>query len=771
MSKTVCPFLVLQKNADHAGSSCIFEKCTFFTPGSSACLFQELGNASREYLASIKKMAEQNELILLRDRIALLSEDEKKERVQLYISQAKISMNKGNFDQALLDFQKALILNPHDTLVHRSMGDIFSMRGVHDEAISEFKSVLKHDTEDGETWIKLILQYRAMFQDLPHKEQLYSEVAQKLREELRSVESQSIANCTMGQCLLILHSAQEDIFKTQREEARTLMERAIEMNPENLWAHLGIRDILFYDKSYESAVEQLNIALDHIQNHPRLLFESGETYLISQGENTSYRKALELDPTYSPPYFRLGFINEQKASYDQAIEFYQQGLGLNPTHVFARFRLGKIYSLNGMLDLAIERFREVVSLSSNLRQESYQEGYIFNKLRFFKEANALGALIELGKIFTHRRQFPEAMEAYQKALEIDKNSSLAIINLVDLHCIQNQEKEDREGIFDRLIEQFRGNAVVDSQSPIAHFALAYACQTFPSAIPEKQEERQEQALNGYQMTINLNPDFKWAYWGLKNSYLKPMAEMSPLFDEALEACQRVVEMDPQDPRAYFELAEVYRKMGRNDEAIQNFQSAIQNDLSYIPAYFGISEIRYDAKEFDEAIKFCQRVIRINPKFARGYFELGRVYKEKGQSEKALSNLKKAVELDLNYLDAYQMSGEILFAEENYENAFVRFKKVLELDPKNVSAHYRIARIYDKGKKFAEALSEYNTAVSLSPDPIEIQFSLARLFAGHQKWPEAQATLEEILKRDPKHTSAILEYAGVLEKQQQPEKAE
>jgi hypothetical protein len=49
-----------------------------------------------------------------------------------------------------------------------------------------------------------------------------------------------------------------------------------------------------------------------------------------------------------------------------------------------------------MHDLAISRFREVIGLSSRQRTEHYQEGYIFNKLRFFKEATPLGAWIELG---------------------------------------------------------------------------------------------------------------------------------------------------------------------------------------------------------------------------------------------------------------------------------------------------------------------------------------------------------------------------------------
>jgi len=597
MKKIICPFLGFQKNEDRFEKSCLGEKCIFFNGSVSLCVLNEIGVASREYLASIQKVTEQNQLSVIQERASKFSETERQERAQLYSSQASIFLTQGDLEKALFEFRKALILSPEDPKLLTSLGDIFSMQGVHDEAIAAFRNAIKVSPENGEIWIKLILQYRGMFAHLPHRETFFAEQKEKLREDLKSIQDSSIANCIMGYVVLILHSQDAEKFRVEREEAKILMERALEADIGNLWAYLGIKDLAIMEKNFELAIDTLLQGLKAIPENPRLYFELGECYLVSQlGRATmdesalqkameSYKSAIKLDPLFAPAYFRLGFVYEQKPNYEQAFDYYKRGLALNPLNLFAHFRLGKVYCINGMNDMAIKHFREVINLSQRHHLQSYQEGYIFNKMRLFKEANALGAWIELGNIYTRRRQFTEAEEAFQKAIAIDNSSPLAIVNLIDLIFQQNKDNPDSETIFDRLIEKYKAAALVDSQSPIAHFSLGYACQVLKSKVSEKWEERQEQAIMAYQMAINLDPSLKWAYWGLKDAYLNPVEGMSTLFEEALDACKKVVEMDPEDPKAYFEIGEVYQKMGQEKEAFSNFVTATQKDIAFIPAYF------------------------------------------------------------------------------------------------------------------------------------------------------------------------------------------
>ena len=148
MTKEICPFLGKLRDDRSPEGSCIQEQCMFYHAQDSRCIFLEIGTASREYLDSLKKLAEQNELMLMKERAGFFSDDEKTERVNLYIGQASIFKNKGLLEKALLDYKKAIILDPENPAVHKALGDIYSVQGIFDESISSYRQCLKKEPED-----------------------------------------------------------------------------------------------------------------------------------------------------------------------------------------------------------------------------------------------------------------------------------------------------------------------------------------------------------------------------------------------------------------------------------------------------------------------------------------------------------------------------------------------------------------------------------------------------------------------------------------------
>ena len=409
MTKEICPFLGKLREDNNLSGSCIQEQCMFYSSQKSRCIFLEIGTASDEYLESLKRIAEQNELTVMRERANNFSESEKAERISFYINQANIYKNKGDFTKALLEYKKSMILAPNDPSIHKALGDIYSIQGILEEAISAYRQALLQEPDDGETWIRLILQYRAFCANMPDREKKTSDILEKLTSELKKLKNESMGSCITGNANLILHPTDPESYALQRDKAAVLMEKALEIDPGNIWAHLGVKDVKIYANDYEAAVNQLLEGISHNPDNSRLTFELAECYLLAQAEHAmstedalskaqeNYKKVLKQDPGYAPAYFRLGYIAEHRAFYDQAIEYYQQGLNINPTNVFAHFRMGKIHLLMGMYEMAINRFKEVIELSKNRVQEIYQEGYRFNKLRFFNEASPLGAWIELVK--------------------------------------------------------------------------------------------------------------------------------------------------------------------------------------------------------------------------------------------------------------------------------------------------------------------------------------------------------------------------------------
>lgn len=61
----------------------------------------------------------------------------------------------GNFDRAIEVYKKALAIQPDNINAHRNLGLAYALAGKTDEAIAEFRLVLKARPNDVETWCNL----------------------------------------------------------------------------------------------------------------------------------------------------------------------------------------------------------------------------------------------------------------------------------------------------------------------------------------------------------------------------------------------------------------------------------------------------------------------------------------------------------------------------------------------------------------------------------------------------------------------------------------
>ena len=102
---------------------------------------------------------------------------------------------------------------------------------------------------------------------------------------MTEVKNEATVNAVLGNTYLILHSRDEEKFEEQRKKARELMEKALELDPANIWAHLGLKDVKLYNNDYEGAIAQLLEGMKQNPDNSRLSFELGECYLLAHAEH------------------------------------------------------------------------------------------------------------------------------------------------------------------------------------------------------------------------------------------------------------------------------------------------------------------------------------------------------------------------------------------------------------------------------------------------------------------------------------------------------
>lgn len=99
------------------------------------------------------------------------------------------------------------------------------------------------------------------------------------------------------------------------------------------------------------------------------------------------------------------------------------------------------------------------------------------------------------------------------------------------------------------------------------------------------------------------------------------------------------------PQPYYNLGNIYRDLGRIDEAIEKYKKAIEVDPNFPFAYQNLAEIYVNKKQdLVSGIKIIEKLKEIQPGNPRIYYNLGLLYLATNNFDLAIKNLKDGLNL-------------------------------------------------------------------------------------------------------------------------------
>jgi tetratricopeptide (TPR) repeat protein/TolB-like protein len=158
------------------------------------------------------------------------------------------------------------------------------------------------------------------------------------------------------------------------------------------------------------------------------------------------------------------------------------------------------------------------------------------------------------------------------------------------------------------------------------------------------------------------------------------------------------QIDPTFPESYKGLGDLYLTAPRRlfDEAVGAYEKAIDLRPFYAEAYVGLGDAKAAKGEVDGAIGAYQKALIHNPLSGKVFASLGKIYySEKGLYYESLQAYKKAVELDPINTEARLGLAEVYEDKGLYQEAIGEYRKVVELDAKNTGALYNLALVYER----------------------------------------------------------------------------
>jgi tetratricopeptide (TPR) repeat protein len=175
------------------------------------------------------------------------------------------------------------------------------------------------------------------------------------------------------------------------------------------------------------------------------------------------------------------------------------------------------------------------------------------------------------------------------------------------------------------------------------------------------------------------------------------------------------QLDAAYPEPYKALGDLFMAAPRRlfDQAVEAYNKAIELRPFYADAHVGLGDAKAAKSDVDGAIAAYTKALAFNPINPRVHMSLGKIYyAEKGLYYESVNAYKRAIDLDTNSVEARMGLGEVYEDKGLYKEAIDEYRRVIELDAKHTGALYNLALVYEKTDP-REAILQWERYIALA----------------------------------------------------------
>ncbi len=238
---------------------------------------------------------------------------------------------------------------------------------------------------------------------------------------------------------------------------------------------------------------------------------------------------------------------------------------------------------------------------------------------------------------------------------------------------------------------------------------------------------------------------------------------SDRLDEARDFLLRAVELDPEWPKAWYNLALWLTRTGDPIAAETAFRRTLELAPTSIPAWLGIGDLYRDSGRPGDARLAYNEALRVAPNRTEVLQRRGRLLSESfGEHEAALRDLDGALAAGPDDYALRLDRGAVLGRLGRTSEAIREFTVAVERQPENPRAYYDRGLTYLRGNDRAAARQDFATAARLDPSYADAYIGLGSLSLMDEDYAAARDDFERALSLDPRNAHARFNLGVTLE---------
>jgi len=226
----------------------------------------------------------------------------------------------------------------------------------------------------------------------------------------------------------------------------------------------------------------------------------------------------------------------------------------------------------------------------------------------------------------------------------------------------------------------------------------------------------------------------------------------------------VVERDPKNYEAWFDLGFVYNVLGRRDDSIAAYRKSVaaKPDVFESNLNLGLMLARAgqpDAEQFLRAATTLTPTANVDEGRARAWLSLAHILAQQ-KPEDAIQAYRQAAALQPKDPEPHLAAGQLLEKQNQFADAVEEYKQALALDPSSPDALTGMANIYMRGQRYSDAEEVLRKLVALRPDDAGAHMQLGRMLAAAGRNDDAISELQTAIKLAPGDKAAMRDLADL-----------
>ena len=251
------------------------------------------------------------------------------------------------------------------------------------------------------------------------------------------------------------------------------------------------------------------------------------------------------------------------------------------------------------------------------------------------------------------------------------------------------------------------------------------------------------ALDAYDRALRFNRNDPNAYVG-RGAALSALGRP----DEARESLDKAIQIDPRNARGYGHRALLYERLGRANDALEDYDAALRLEpgAAMVRRYRGALLSRLG--RHDDASADLTEAIKANPTDAESYKDRGGILGRNGEFTRALADLDEAVRLDPRSSKAHQNRAAAYNGLARYEDAVQDSDEAVRLDPNNAGARNNRGLALIGLRRYDEAVADLTEALRLNPSLVPAYVNRGGAYRQLGMLEQAKSDYEDVLKLAP-----------------------